>query len=41
MDVAGSDTVMRSYLESRPYELGVLVEAHRSSFPDLEIVARP
>ena len=41
MDVAGSDTVMRSYLESRPYELGALVEAHRSSFPDLEIAARP
>jgi hypothetical protein len=41
MDVAGSGTVLRSYLESRPYELGALVEAHRSSFPDLEIVARP
>lgn len=39
--VAGSGAVLREYLESRPYELGALTEAHRSSFPELEIVARP
>ena len=41
MGVAGQGTVVRQYLESRPYELGALTEAHRSSFPDLEVVARP
>jgi hypothetical protein len=41
MGVAGSGAVLRDYLESRPYELGALTEAHRSSFPELEIVARP
>ena len=41
MGVAGRGVVLRDYLESRPYELGALTEAHRSSFPELEIVARP
>lgn len=39
--VAGADAVMGDYLYSQPYELGQLAEAHRSSFPELEIVARP
>jgi len=41
MGRAGDQTVLRQYLESRPYELGALTEAHRASFPELEIVARP
>jgi hypothetical protein len=41
MGVAGSDAVVRPYLESQPYELGALTEAHHASFPELEIVARP
>ena len=41
MGVAGSEAVLRQYLESRPYELGALTEAHRASFPELAIVARP
>lgn len=41
MGLAGDQTVLRQYLESRPYELGALTEAHHASFPDLEIVARP
>jgi len=39
--VAGNQTVMQQYLDSRPYEIGELAEAHRSSFPELDIVARP
>ena len=41
MDLVGSGAVLRPFLESRPYELGTLAEAHRDSFPELEIVARP
>jgi hypothetical protein len=41
MAVAGSQAVLREYLESQPYELSALTEAHRSSFPELELVARP
>jgi hypothetical protein len=41
MDLVGSAAVLRPFLESRPYELGALAEAHRDSFPELEIVARP
>ena len=39
--VAGNSTIVHQYLNSRPYELGALTEAHRASFPELEIVARP
>ena len=39
--VAGNSTVVHQYLDSRPYDLGALTEAHRASFPELEIVARP
>jgi hypothetical protein len=39
--VAGSETVLRDFLESRPYELGALTEAHQASFPELDVVARP
>jgi hypothetical protein len=39
--VAGADTVLDNYLHSQPYEIGELAEAHRASFPELEIVARP
>ena len=41
MGVAGSDAVLHQYLDSRPYEIGALTEAHRASFPELEVVARP
>lgn len=41
MDLVGSPAVLRPFLESRPYELGALAEAHHASFPELEIVARP
>lgn len=41
MGIAGSEAVFRQYLESRPYELGALTEAHRASFPELQVVARP
>ena len=41
MGVAGSEAVFRQYLESRPYELGTLTEAHQASFPELVVVARP
>ena len=41
MGVAGSEVVLRQYLDSRPYELGALTEAHHASFPELQVVARP
>jgi hypothetical protein len=41
MSVAGPTDVARQYLESRPYDLAGLAEAHRGSFPELEIAARP
>jgi len=41
MGLAGNEAVVRPYLDSRPYEIGALAEAHRSSFPELEVVARP
>lgn len=41
MSVAGAPQVMSDYLESQPYRLSQHVEAHRASFPELEIVARP
>jgi hypothetical protein len=39
--VAGSGAVLGTYLESQPYELGHLAEAHRASLPELELIARP
>jgi len=39
--VDGNQAVMQQYLDSQPYEIGALAEAHRSSFPELELVARP
>jgi hypothetical protein len=39
--VAGAETVLGTYLHSQPYEIGELAEAHRASFPELEIVAQP
>jgi hypothetical protein len=39
--VAGANAVLGDYLRSQPYEIGELAEAHRDSFPALEIVARP
>jgi hypothetical protein len=41
MSAAGSDAVLGSYLESRPYEIGKLAEANRSSLPELDLIARP
>jgi hypothetical protein len=41
MAVAGPDEVMRQYLQSQPYQLGALTEAHRDSFPELEPIAQP
>jgi hypothetical protein len=39
--VAGTGAVLNNYLHSQPYEIGELAEAHRSSFPELETMARP
>lgn len=39
--VVGSSAVLGTYLESRPYELGQLAEAHRASLPGLDLIARP
>jgi hypothetical protein len=41
MSAAGTADVLREYLESRPYQLTALTEAHRESFPELEPLARP
>jgi len=41
MSVAGPTDVIREYLDSQPFHLVALTEAHRSSFPELEVVARP
>ena len=41
ISVAGAEAVMGDYLHSQPYEIGMLAEAHRSIFPELETIARP
>jgi len=40
MTLAGPAEVLETYLASEPHELEVLTEEHRSSFPDLEPLAR-
>jgi hypothetical protein len=39
--VVGSSAVLRTYLESQPYEFGQLAEANRAKLPELELIARP
>jgi hypothetical protein len=39
--VAGSGAVLGAFLDSQPYELGHLAEAHRASLPELDSVSRP
>jgi hypothetical protein len=39
--VAGSGAVLGTFLDSQPYELGHLAEAHRASLPELDQLAHP